>query len=164
MKTFLKSVLGVALLTAMQYSTLHAGSTASVTVTVQVAAINELAISGTAPVLTINSATAGSTPNPVSSTGLTYSLTTNLSNQKITGSLDSNMPKGTTLMANLAAPSGATSAGTVELKSKAVDLVTGISTLNASGLALTYTLNATTDAGVIPSTVKTVTLTIVNGT
>ena len=74
------------------------------------------------------------------------------------------MPSGTTLTANLAAPSGATSAGAVALSTKAADLVTGISTLNASGLAITYSLSATTAAGVVASTVKTVTLTIVNGT
>ena len=45
----------------------------------------------------------------------------------------------------------------------AVDMVTGITKLNASGLALTYQLDATSAAGVITSTTRVVTYTITGG-
>ena len=68
-----------------------------------------------------------------------------------------------TARANLAAPAGATSAGLLALGTVAVDVVTGITKLNASGLSLSYQLDATTAAGVISSTTRVVTYTITGG-
>jgi len=73
------------------------------------------------------------------------------------------MPTGVTLSATLGAPSGATSAGAKPLGTTAVDLVSGISKLNASGLALSYQLDATAAAGVVASTSRVVTFTITGG-
>ncbi len=138
------------------------GQTATQVVTFQVTAINQISVSG-APSLTVTTAVAGSAPTSATSNVSNWSVTTNQSTAKITGSLDSNMPAGLTLSANLAAPAGATSAGLSALSATAVDLVTGITKLNASGLGLTYQLDATAAAGVVPSSTRTVTYTITGG-
>ena len=131
-------------------------------VTIQVDAINQLAFFG-APSLVINSASAGSAPNSASASA-TYSITTNETSRKITAELDADLPDDVTLTASLTAPSGAQSQGAVGLEhGQANDVVTGISTVNASGLNITYTLSATAAAGTVPSTKRIVTYTIATG-
>ena len=137
--------------------------TATQTVTFQVDAINQISVSAASVSLDINTAVAGSNPTSAASTGLTWAVTTNQSNAKITGILNSDMPSGLTLKANLGAPAGATSAGAKPLSSTSSDLVTGITQLAASALSLTYTLDATPTAGVVTSTSRTVTYTITGG-
>ena len=137
-----------------------AGSTAQQTVTYEVSAINELSVSAATASLTVNSATAGSAPNVATDATTSYAITTNESNRKITGAINSNMPSGVTLSVTLAAPTGATSSGKLALSTTAVDLVRGISTLNESGKGISYELAATSAAGVVASATKTVTLTI----
>ena len=73
------------------------------------------------------------------------------------------MPSGVTLSAQLGAPSGATSAGLKSLGTSSVDLVTGITKLNATGLSLSYQLDATAAAGVVSSATRVVTFTITGG-
>jgi hypothetical protein len=90
-------------------------------------------------------------------------VTTNQTGAKITASIGSAMPSGVTLSANMAAPSGGTSAGYQSLSTTAVDLVTGITKLNASGLSLSYKLDATSAAGTLSSTTRVVTYTITGG-
>lgn len=136
--------------------------TATQTVTFQVDAINQIAVTG-APSLLINAATAGSAPTSVTASGSTWSVTTNQSGAKITASIPSAMPAGLTLSANLAAPGAATSAGLKALGTTAVDMVTGITKLNASGLSLSYQLDATAAAGVVTSATRVVTYTITGG-
>jgi len=136
--------------------------TATQIVTFQVNAINQISVAG-APSLTINTAVAGSAPTSVTDNVSTWAVTTNQSTAKITGSLSAAMPAGLTLSANLAAPAGASSAGLTALSAGAVDLVTGITKLNASGLGLTYQLDATAAAGVVASSTRTVTYTITGG-
>ena len=136
--------------------------TATQTVTFQVAAINQISVSGT-PSLLINAAVAGNAPTSVTSSGNTWAVTTNQSTAKITASIASAMPAGLTLSANLAAPAGATSNGLVALSATAADMVTGITKLNASGLSLTYQLDATAAAGVVSSATRVVTYTITGG-
>jgi hypothetical protein len=143
-------------------STAAAQTTANQTVTFQVDAINQIAFTGS-PSLVINAALAGSNPNSVS-TGVTWAVTTNQSNAKITASVNAAMPASVTLTVDLAAPSGATSAGAQSLGTTAVDLVTGITQVAQGGLAVTYTLSATAAAGVVASTTRTVTYTITGGT
>lgn len=140
-----------------------AADTATQSVTYEVTAINELSVSGNPGALTINAATAGSAPTSVTDTSTTYAITTNQTARKITAAIDTAMPLGVTLKANLAAPTGATSAGAVTLGTVAADAVTGITTLNESGKAITYTLDATAAAGVVTSASKTVTFTIAAG-
>ncbi len=143
--------------------TAYAGPTATQTVTYEVTAINELSVSAATASLTVNSATAGSGPSAVTDTTTTYAITTNETNRKITGAINSNMDSGVTLSVTLGAPTGATSTGKQALSTVAADLVTGISTLNESGKSISYELAATTAAGVVPSATKTVTLTITAG-
>ena len=138
----------------------NAGPSATQDVSFTVAAINEISVSGT-PSLTVNSATAGSAPTAVTANA-TYAITTNESNRKITGAINSAMPSGLTLSATLGAPSGASSAGKQPLGTTAVDLVTGISTLNETGKSITYELEATSAAQPQSGT-RTVTLTITAG-
>lgn len=137
-----------------------AANTATQTVTYEVSAINELSVSGNPGTLTVSTATAGSAPDAVSDATSTYAITTNETGRKITGAIDIAMPVGVTLTANLAAPTGGTSAGAVTLTALAADLVTGITELNESAKVITYDLSATSAAGVVPSATKTVTLTI----
>ena len=139
-----------------------AASTSTQTVTFQVTAINEIAASGNPAPLIVNSATAGSQPAAAINSATTYAITTNEANKKITGVLDSGMPAGTTLIINLAAPTGASSAGDVVLTNIASDLVTGITKIAESGKTITYAFSANIDAGVIASSTRTVTLTITN--
>ena len=136
---------------------------ANQTVTFQVDAINQIAFAG-APSLVINTATAGSAPTNATA-NVSWAVTTNQSNAKITASIGSNMPAGLTLTVNLTAPSAAgTSAGAQSLSTTSVDLVTGITKLAESGLGVAYTLSATPAAGVVSSTTRTVTYTITGGT
>jgi hypothetical protein len=138
--------------------------TATQTVTYQVTAINQISITGAAPSLIVNAAVAGSPPTTATSSGITWAVTTNQTAAKINASIPSNMPVGLTLSANLGAPGGATSTGTQSLSTTAIDLVTGITKLNSSGLSLTYSLDATTAAGVVASGTRVVTFTIYGGT
>jgi hypothetical protein len=153
------ALLAVGILSLSQRA--FAGSTATQTVSFEVQPIDELSVSGS-PSLVINSATAGGAP--VSATAnATYAISTNQSDRKITAELDSDMPSGVTLDANVAAPNGASSTGAQSLSTTPVDVVTGISTLNESGKNISYTLSATTAAGVVPAASRTVTYTITAG-
>ena len=135
--------------------------TATQTVSYEVAAINEISVSGS-PSLLINDATPGSGLTSATAGG-TYAITTNQTNRKITAEIDSNMPAGVTLSVSLAAPSGGTSAGAVTLSTTAQDVVTGVSNVNQSGLSISYGLSATVAAGVVPAGNRTVTYTITAG-
>jgi hypothetical protein len=135
--------------------------TATQNVTFQVDAINQISVAGS-PSLVINTATAGSNPTQATAAA-TWAVTTNQSTAKITASINSAMPAGLTLGVNMSAPAGGTSAGATTLSTTAADVVTGITKLAESGIAIGYTLDATPAAGVIASTSRTVTYTITGG-
>jgi len=158
---FSSMVAALALVSALSARAAFA-QTATQTVTFEVDAINQIAVSGT-PSLIINAAVAGGAPTTVTSTGNTWSVTTNQTGTKITASISSAMPTGLTLSAQLGAPSGASSAGLKSLGTTSVDLVTGITKLNATGLSLSYQLDATAAAGVVTSSTRVVTYTITGG-
>lgn len=141
----------------------HDASAQSATqvVSYQVTAVSEISVSGT-PSLVINNATPGSGLTSASATG-TYAITTNETNRKITAQIDLAMPTGVTLSVTLAAPTGGTSSGTKNLTTLAQDVVTGVSTVDQSGLSITYGLSATVAAGVVPAGNRTVTYTITAG-
>ena len=139
-----------------------AAQTATQTLTFQIDAINQIAFTGN-PSLVINTAAAGADPSSVT-TVVTWSVTTNQSNAKITASLNAALPANVTLTVDLAAPSGATSAGAQSLGTTSVDLVSAITRVAESALGVTYTLSATAAAGVVASTTRTVTYTITGGT
>ena len=136
--------------------------TATQTVTFQVTAINQIAVTGT-PSLVINTATAGTAPTAVTASANSWSVTTNQTGAMITASIPTAMPTGVTLSANLTAPAGATSTGLTTLGTTAVNVVTGITKLNAAGLGLSYQLSATAAAGVVSSSTRVVTYTITGG-
>jgi len=143
-------------------ATSASAQTATQTVTFQVDAINQVGVTGS-PTMDINAAVAGSAPTSVTSAGNTWAVTCNQTGAKITASIGVAMPAGVTLSATLGAPAGAASAGIKSLTTAAADMVTGITKLNASGLTLTYQLDATAAAGVITSTTRVVTYTITGG-
>jgi hypothetical protein len=136
--------------------------TATQSVTFQIDAINQIAFSGS-PSLVINTATAGSAPTSATASA-TWAVTTNQTSAKITASIGSVMPTGLTLQVDLSAPSGASSAGAQTLSTTAIDVVTGITKLAQSAIAVNYSLAATAAAGVVSSTSRTVTYTITGGT
>jgi hypothetical protein len=140
-----------------------AAQTATQVVRFQVTALSQIAVTGSPEPLVINTASAGSAPSAVTNSGTSYGITTNESNQKITASLNQSMPAGVSLAVSLAAPSGAASAGSIELGTAAADVVTGISAVSASSLPITYRLSAAPGAGMSAPALRTVTFTIVSG-
>jgi len=133
-------------------------------VTYSVSAINEMSVSGNPSALAVNTAVAGSAPTDATDAATTWAVTTNQTGTKVTAAIDLAMPTGVSLKVNLAPPTGATSAGAVALGTVASDLVTGITKVNESAKTITYTLSATTAAGVVASSTRTVTYTVVAGT
>ena len=136
--------------------------TATQTVTFAVNAINQIAFTGT-PSLTITTAVAGSAPTSVTDATASWAVTTNQTGAKITASIPTAMPTGLTLSSSLVAPTGAASIGYVALGVTAVDLVTGITKLAQGSLGVSYRLDATAAAGVVPSATRLVTYTITGG-
>lgn len=127
--------------------------------------IQLIALSGTPSLTITTAASAGSAPTSVTAVA-SYAITTNMSDSKITASLSvKDMPSGLTLSASLVAPSGA--AGGVKhaltFTGGAVDMVTGVTGVNAPALAITYTLDATS-AAVVQSSTATVIYTVTLGT
>src|SRR5688572_13512779 len=150
---------GLALLTVA--SSASAQNTQVVNIAVN--AISQVAVTGGPQSLTVSTATAGS-PLTSASVTVSWAVTTNQTNQKVSASIDQNLPAGITLSAQLEAPSaGGLSTGPNPLSTAASDLVTGISTLAEAGLDLTYELSATLAAGTLASTSRTVTYTITAG-
>jgi hypothetical protein len=155
--------LGLMLLLAGMFGNAYAAGNTDQTVTYQVTSIDEISVSGNPGALIVNTADPGSQPTAVTDASTSFSITTNNSSRKITGSLDSAMPANTSLKVTLTAPTGGASAGQVTLNATAQDLVTGISTLAESGKTISYEFSATLDAGIISSSQRTVTFTIADG-
>ena len=148
------------LLVLATFGMTFAANTDNQTVTLQVSAINEIAVSGDPGALIVNTATAGAEPDTATDNSTDYDITTNESNKRITGVLDSAVPANTELYVFLVAPTGGTSAGDVQLTTSAADLVTGISTLAETNRTITYKFYAGIAAGIVASTTRTVTLTL----
>lgn len=123
-----------------------------------------ISVSGNPASLIVTNAIAGAQPTAVSAS-TNYTITTpNQGNRtyKITAQLSGAMPAGLTLTATLAAPTaGGTSAGAVVLDATARDVVTAIPNKVTATQSITYQLSATVSAGVVASSTRTVTLTIV---
>jgi len=124
--------------------------------------INQMSVSGNPGALTINATTIGSSLTSVTDASTTWGITTNQTGTKVTAAIDEAMPAGVTLRVQLAAPTGASSAGNVALGTSAADVVTGITKLAEAGKTVTYTLSATAAAGVVSGS-RTVTYTVVAG-
>ncbi len=143
--------------------TAHGQTSGNAAVTLNLGAINSLAVSGNPGALSITSAIAGSDPTPVTNATTTYAYSTNGTNKKITGALNQNMEAGLTMEVQLAAPTGGSSAGYVSMSTTSQPLATGITKRNETGKTITYRFNATVAAGVVPLIQKTLTLTLVDG-
>lgn len=139
---------------------LYGGTTATATITYSISPIDPITISGNPGPLNITTAVAGSAPSNAVDSSTTYAITTNNSGISITGSLASNMPAGVTLNMLLAAPTGATSAGSQPLSTTPTTLVSGISQIAQGSLQITYTLSAALNAAPVTGATNTVTLTI----
>ena len=127
-------------------------------VTVQVSAINELAITGANLTLTINNATAGSEPDDATdSTTCDLLWTTNQASKKITVATSLASPNFT-LKVVAQNVSGGSAASEVTLSTTAQDLVTAIAT-TIGDCDLAYTVSATAADGT-GSDIHTVTYTI----
>lgn len=94
-----------------------------------------------------------------------WSIATNQSERKVLASLDRALPRGSSLVVNLTAPAGATSAGPVVLDTVAIDVVTGIPVTAESELPLRYSVNADSAASRVAADARavTVTYTVVEG-
>jgi hypothetical protein len=152
------------LLSAVLVVAAAASGSAQVTqiITVNVSAINEISIAGGAHTITINTATAGQAPDAVT-WATSWAITTNQTNTKVSAAIDANTPSGVTLEVEMGEPAGATPGGKQALSTTPVELVTGITKLQAATLPLTYTATATAAAGV-QSVARTVTYTVTGGT
>jgi len=131
-------------------------------ITVSSTAINQLTLSAISGSLNINAAVAGFLPKDATATA-TYALTTNGTNMKILGQINSAMPISLQLLINLAAPTGATSSGNVAMGTTMTNLVTGITQVAQSGLAVTYTFHQTADVLAGSPFTRTLTLTLMQG-
>jgi hypothetical protein len=122
-----------------------------------------LGVSGSPAPMTISGAIAGSQPATLTNNGTTYSVSAlPILPKKVTAQINTNMPAGVTLTVLLVAPAGATSAGRVALDIVARDVVTNITNVLPQGRTIEYQLSATVSAGVISTSTRTVTLTLVN--
>jgi hypothetical protein len=127
------------------------------------AQVASMTVSGDPAPLTVRTAVAGQSPDPVSDGGTTYSLTDISETSKITAQLDSSLPPGVTLTVTLQAPLGATSMGPIVLSTTTQDVVIGILPASSySGLTITYELSATTAGGVVAPLARSVTFAIVS--
>lgn len=122
-----------------------------------------VSVSGNPGLLRVSTAIAGSEPLSVSNATTTYTVTTGNPNRphRITARLSVPMPVGVTLTASLAAPPGATSLGPVALDATDRDVVLDIPRRTDATQSITYMLSATVAAGVVPTSSRTVTFTIV---
>ena len=145
---------------AIQMATSSMALSQAVTVSVQ--EINELSITGDVHLI-ITTAPPGTGPDAVTdAAAATYSLTTNATGKKITGSIDSDYGMGVTLSLLLGAPTGGTTTAQI-LSTTAMDLVTGINYTAETGLSISYT--ATADVSASPNgsgETRTVTLTLMD--
>ena len=126
----------------------------------EVQAVANITVSGNPGALIVNFAIAGFEPSSELDATSTYDVSNDAGTMKIVGSLDSAMPSATLLLANLTAPTGASSAGWQTLSTSPIDLVTSIGILDESALSISYRFHAPVAAGIIASAQKTVTLTI----
>jgi len=143
-------------------SGVSAQSAGTQSINVNIQPIAELKVSGGSTSLSIKEISAGDDPVSVSSTAGYYSISTNQSGKKITGYLqEGNTESGTTLSVTLQAPgAGGSSIGEVNLTAQPADLVVGIPAGAHQNCPMTFKFAATVEAGIIPSSTRTVVLTL----
>jgi len=112
--------------------------------------------------LIVNAAVAGSPPTTVSTATARYRVkVASGTTKQLKASINSAMPAGVTMQISVVAPPGGTSAGTITLTTTPQTVVTNITNTSFSAnLTVTYTLSATSAAGVVASANKTVTFAV----
>lgn len=145
---------------ALSYGSLAGSNVATQTITFSIDPISEIAFSGDPAPMISSQAIAGNNPMDVIDNSTFYAVTTNGSSEKVVACLDSTMPNGTTLCIMVGAPNGAVSAGPVDLDTSNQNVVTGITQVAQSSLAVTYVFETTIVAGIIPTTTRVVTFTL----
>jgi len=138
-------------------------TTDTVVVTYEVTAVTQINLNGAASVTIVAGTPGSGLPSVTDSSGVTYDITNNAGaeSMRLTGKIDIAMPANTTLSVSVTAPSGAVSAGFVDLTATDQDLVTGIDNVDEAAVAISFRLAATVAAGVLSSATKTFTMTIV---
>ncbi|MEP6619078.1 MAG: hypothetical protein ABJE47_07185 [bacterium] len=104
----------------------------------------------------------GAQPSALTDQTARYSVTVASGRMKIAGQLDTPLPSGVTIKIQLAAPSGATSMGSVVLTDTPQDLVRFIPPGQRTGLPVTLILTATVTAGIVSYAASHVVLTLVD--
>lgn len=132
------SLLTICAMLTTSYAT--ASSRATVLITYSVNTLDLIQVSPSVVALTTNIPSAGQEPFIVTDDTSTYSITTNGSSRKIYGSYAPLM-QGPLLIANLAAPQGAVSAGNVTLSDQPTPLVIGLTNVSQNNLPITYTVS-----------------------
>lgn len=138
----------------------RASVTASAVVQFSVNRIAVMSVSGNPENLKINTPPAGNAPSHCDNNATYYNVTTNTSGQKISASIDADMPKGTALTVSLRAPVGAVSLGTKALKTEPQTLVIGVGNIAQQRLRITYGFDITSKAPSSLSQSRIVTYTI----
>lgn len=156
-------LLALVVLTTFTFQLVFA-QTAAQTVTLEVAAVNKISVSGPVSLL-INDAVPGADGlTAVSNNATSYSLTHNGSlTGKVTASINEALPAGIKLEITLASALG-TSKGIQDISNAtaAIDVVDAIGKGKDVTKMITYNFSATPEAGTLASVAKTITLTITN--
>src|SRR3954467_5865721 len=139
------STASTALLALMLSAATSEAQTARQLVTFSVIPASRVAMSSVEPVA-VRPAGRTSAATGASISGSHYGITTNEANQKITAAIDSVLPAGMTLTVNVAAPKGAASTGARTLGTASLDVVTGISAVNADDLPISYSVSSSSRA------------------
>jgi hypothetical protein len=129
----------------------------------RVAAAQDVNVSGNPAAMRIMSATAGAQPNSVVESSTTYTFTSKANNQKIMARLSAPMPAGVTLTVTFDPPTGATSIPNVVLDGTFRTVVTNVDAFKKGVTKdVTYTLSATTAAGVVALQTRTIYLIVLD--
>ena len=138
-----------------------AQSTATQVLTLEVKAINKIAVTGNPQPLVISEIPAGVESATVSDYSTQYDVTTNMESMKIVASIDNPLPNGMQLMMDLGSNKGAT-AGLVDVSNATtpVSVVTGIQRGSDASQSIGYIFKANATAGTMSSSARVVTLTI----
>lgn len=151
-------MLNVRLLTTTAAAAIHLAAASAVSA-------QTLSVTGAPSLMRVSSTVAaGLEPTAIiGQAGGSYTVTTGNPNRTyaITAQLNANMPTGATLSITMQAPAGATSLGPVAVDVTARNIVTNIGrNVNFTG-NIAYDFAPTAAAGVIPSTSRTVTFTVI---
>jgi len=138
-----------------------AQATATQFLTLEVKAVNKIAVTGNPQPLVISDMPAGVDVAEVSDYSTKYSVTTNMENMKIVASINNALPSGTQLMVGLGSQKGST-VGMVDVSNAVtpVSVVSGIQRGSDADQSIGYVFKAFATAGVMASDSRVVTLTI----